>query len=92
MNGAKRRKREPEPDLPTIPFHFPVADTPAPAAARPERSQRLEGVRCPDCNCAHLPTLYTRHQGNTTTRVRVCRHCGRRIVTRERLAGSEPGQ
>jgi hypothetical protein len=43
------------------------------------------GIRCPQCHCRHLPALYTRRVGNTMIRVRRCRHCGRRIQTREEI-------
>lgn len=44
-----------------------------------------KGPSCPDCGCAHLPVLYTRHRGGRTVRVRECRNCGRRIHTTERI-------
>ncbi|MEP0846057.1 MAG: hypothetical protein HRF50_04450 [Phycisphaerae bacterium] len=46
-----------------------------------------EGVRCPDCNCAHVPVWSTRRRARHVLRVRICRHCGRRFVTRERSDG-----
>ncbi|MFW5832857.1 MAG: hypothetical protein ACOCYE_02015 [Pseudomonadota bacterium] len=44
-------------------------------------------LACPKCGCAHLPVRYTRHRDGYTQRVRECRHCQRRIITREKLAG-----
>jgi len=43
------------------------------------------GLRCPQCGCGHLPVLYTRQQRDHVLRVRCCRDCGRRVVTRERV-------
>lgn len=42
------------------------------------------GLCCPRCGCRHLPVLYTRPRTNHILRVRRCRHCGRRVTTRER--------
>jgi len=41
------------------------------------------GLRCPRCGCGHLPVVYTRPRRGFILRVRRCRHCGRRIATRE---------
>lgn len=46
------------------------------------------GLLCPECECAHLPVVYTRRQGNRIKRLRECRHCGKRIVTYERIPGT----
>ncbi len=43
------------------------------------------GLRCPACGCEHLPVLYTRQRPGHVMRIRACRHCGRRVTTRERL-------
>jgi|JRYL01.1.fsa_nt_gb DNA-directed RNA polymerase subunit RPC12/RpoP len=57
-----------------------VKDSPAVnPSAREER-----GLRCPKCGCGHLPVRYTRQQNGHIMRVRRCRHCGHRVVTRER--------
>jgi len=45
------------------------------------------GLVCPECECAHLPVVYTRRQGNRVKRLRECRYCGKRIVTYERITG-----
>ncbi|TVQ33892.1 MAG: hypothetical protein EA376_01270 [Phycisphaeraceae bacterium] len=47
-------------------------------------AEERRGVVCPSCGCAHLPVQYTRRRSGFIMRVRQCRHCGRRIVTRER--------
>lgn len=47
------------------------------------------GLRCPNCNCRDLRVDYTRRRShNRIIRRRVCRHCGRRISTVERIAGA----
>ena len=43
------------------------------------------GLQCPKCGCRHLPAQYTRRRPGHTMRVRICRHCGRRITTREQV-------
>ena len=43
------------------------------------------GLACPACGYRHLPVWYTRQKPGHVLRVRVCRHCGKRIPTRERL-------
>ena len=46
------------------------------------------GINCPRCGCSDLRVYYTRRKPNgTIMRSRECRHCGRRIVTRERAVG-----
>jgi hypothetical protein len=42
------------------------------------------GLKCPKCECRHLPVYYTRHVDGTVRRVRRCRHCGYELTTRER--------
>jgi len=49
---------------------------------RRENSEPL-GLRCRACGCPHLPVLYTRRKPGHILRVRRCRHCGRRMITRE---------
>jgi hypothetical protein len=53
------------------------------------------GLECPKCGCRHLPVLYTRRRLERILRVRVCRCCGRRLRTIERMqttAASSAGQ
>lgn len=46
------------------------------------------GLRCPSCGCPELPVLYTRKSlKGIIQRVRRCRHCNRRIITREQALG-----
>jgi len=45
-------------------------------------------MACPSCGCQHLPVAYTRHRGRFIVRARDCRHCGRRITTREKITGT----
>lgn len=73
------------------PSYGDVPAEPAPASYRPApmlppgvlNSAKLAGIRCRKCGCADLPVAYVRHLSGYTQRVRHCRHCGRRIVTRE---------
>ena len=48
---------------------------------------RPAGFECRGCGCHHFRVVYTRPTERGITRVRACRHCGRRIVTREVMAG-----
>ena len=44
-----------------------------------------KGLECRKCGCLHFYVVYTRPQpGGVIMRLRECRHCGRRILTRER--------
>jgi len=46
------------------------------------------GLRCPKCGCGHFRVIYTRSAwGGRIVRRRECRHCGRRVVTTERVIG-----
>ncbi len=49
---------------------------------------RPRGLVCPHCACRHFEVVYTRPAHDGVTRVRACRHCGRRLTTRERVIGS----
>ena len=62
--------------------------------AAKDGDEEPRGVRCPVCNCAHLPVHYTRkRRNNIIMRVRICRHCGKRITTYEKagLPGEHAG-
>jgi transcription elongation factor Elf1 len=55
-------------------------------AERGTGRQKVElprGLECRHCGCRDLRVLYTRQRPRSIMRVRVCRHCGRRVVTRE---------
>ena len=52
-----------------------------PAAPCPPPPSR--GLECRGCGCRELRVLYTRYRAGSIVRVRACRHCGRRLVTRE---------
>jgi len=47
------------------------------------------GLVCPRCGCRHFAVVYTRPAPRAICRRRECRHCGFRILTRERLWGEE---
>ena len=57
----------------------------ADAVASPAEQRGLE---CRACGCRHFEVRYTRQQTNRIMRVRQCRHCGRRLVTYEKPAGT----
>jgi len=48
------------------------------------------GLQCPDCGCRDFRVVRTAHKPRAIQRLRQCRHCGRRMVTYERVAGSPP--
>jgi hypothetical protein len=54
-------------------------------------SPAVAGFECRACGCRDFRVVYTRPTNRGVTRVRACRHCGRRIVTRETVAG-EPSR
>jgi transcriptional regulator NrdR family protein len=43
------------------------------------------GLECPRCGCRHFRVIYTRPRNGSILRRKECRHCGRRVVTRERI-------
>lgn len=45
------------------------------------------GTRCPDCGCGHAKVYRTSRKTDKIVRVRVCRYCGRRYYTTERVTG-----
>lgn len=47
------------------------------------------GIACPRCQCTDLRAYRTTRYPGRITRVRICRACGRRVVTHERLPTSE---
>lgn len=50
-------------------------------------SQAKDGLRCSRCGCRHFVVVYTRRRPKAIVRRRECRHCGRRVTTRERIQG-----
>jgi hypothetical protein len=64
----------------------PVSPEPAHADAKPEAEPR--GLRCPRCNCGDWRTIDTRPApAGRVRRYKACRHCGKRVVTFEVMAG-----
>lgn len=43
------------------------------------------GLQCRSCGCRHLPVQATRQDAKRIIRYRICRFCGRRHRTIERL-------
>jgi len=53
-----------------------------------DTSRPKRGIACPRCGCRHLRTTHTeRLPSGRVRRRKVCRHCGRRILTYELLSG-----
>ncbi|NLK40445.1 MAG: hypothetical protein GX298_00125 [Planctomycetes bacterium] len=44
-----------------------------------------KGLECLGCGCYQFYTAWTRHYKNRTVRSKVCRHCGRKHQTVERV-------
>lgn len=57
---------------------------PPPTPARPEGT----GIECPQCGCQDLRVMWIRHRPGYIVRRRRCRHCGKEITTREKVAGT----
>ena len=55
-------------------------------AVQREQIEQAKGLACPRCGCRHLFVVYTRAKPGHIFRVRSCRHCGRRLITRERVS------
>ena len=49
---------------------------------------RNEGLECRDCGCRDFHVLETRRTDGAILRRRECRHCGRRVTTRETTIGN----
>lgn len=45
------------------------------------------GLACRGCGCRHLDVYYTRRRDKYITRSRICRNCGKRLITREKGLG-----
>lgn len=61
--------------------------TPRSESQRVADCDKPVGLECRNCGCRHFYVVYTRPAERGITRVRACRHCGRRIVTRETILG-----
>jgi hypothetical protein len=83
-----RRKPQPEPASP--PKETPTSST----ARNREIAGSIEmeilggttdakGLRCRECGCSDFRTINTRLTAGGVLRRRLCRHCGRRMSTRE---------
>lgn len=57
------------------------------------RTEKTKGIECPNCGCNHLlsedgkpwKVTDTIQQSGFIIRKRICRNCGKRITTRERI-------
>jgi len=50
-----------------------------------KQPKTLPALACPACGCRHLPVYRTQQRPGYIVRQRICRHCGRRIITRETI-------
>lgn len=51
-----------------------------------EIDAKPSGLVCRKCGCRHFLVYMTRQKASYIQRVRVCRHCGQRLLTREKPA------
>lgn len=43
------------------------------------------GLECPKCGCRDLRVWMTRRERSRIRRVRICRHCGQRVISYEAI-------
>lgn len=56
----------------------------------PRKREPNRGLECPQCGCRHFYTTHTEPlRDGRIRRRKVCRHCGRKIVTYESPAKAE---
>jgi hypothetical protein len=48
-----------------------------------------KGLACRNCGCKHFYTDHTKKGVGMVIRYKHCRHCGKRAVSIERIAGSK---
>jgi len=78
--ARKRKPKKPIDPLPPPPY--------VPPRPEPVEAPESFGIMCPRCGCRHFEVYDTRPApGGRIRRRRECRHCGRRIVTHEKLGG-----
>jgi len=58
---------------------------PATAPAAGTEAAPPIGLECRTCGCRHFETIETRPRLGMILRRKACRHCGRRILTRDRV-------
>lgn len=51
-----------------------------------DTDEKQAGLVCRACGCRHFTVYYTRPKRDSVYRVRVCRHCGKRLLTHEKPA------
>lgn len=73
-------------DTPTPPANGGGADVAGPPPAN--GAAETVGLECPSCGCHHFETVETRPRPGMILRRRACRHCGRRVTTREKALAS----
>lgn len=55
----------------------------------PDGGEETVGISCSRCGCRHLDVYYTRPREKYILRCRLCRNCGRKVITREKVQGGE---
>ena len=50
-----------------------------------DESEKTGGIRCPECGSRELRVHMTRQESDRVRRVRICRRCGKQIMTAETL-------
>lgn len=53
------------------------------AAKQKRKEVEVKGIRCPNCHCRDWRVGYTRPSENRIRRVRICRNCGKKLITFE---------
>jgi len=44
------------------------------------------GLVCRHCGCRHFRVFYVRRRAGYIRRVRICRYCGQKLITSERVS------
>lgn len=65
----------------------PPENTLAPSLIPPTKPEPA-GLACPKCGCHHFEVERTKPMVGRIMRRRVCRHCGRKVTTYEKLQGA----
>jgi hypothetical protein len=57
----------------------------SPVSSAPTTGEQPRGLECARCGCRHFIVVWTRQRDREIARGRDCRHCRRRIITRETI-------
>jgi transcriptional regulator NrdR family protein len=59
----------------------------------PKAGKTERGIECPQCGCRHFKTTHTEPiRSGRIRRRKICRNCGRKIVTFEGVSGRTNGR